>query len=58
MYRLQCSQDLKITEKLGIRMRSGPHAKSMHLRRGRPSCVRACHIPDHDGHVHTYVRTS
>ena len=52
---------------LGIRMRSGPRAKSMHLRCGQPSCAHACQlsIPDHDGHlhmyihmhVHTYVRT-
>ena len=29
---------------LGIHMRSGPHANSMHLRHGRPSCARACQL--------------
>ena len=49
---------------VGMRMRSGPRAKSVHLRGGWPSCARTCQLMTFlivmnmyvCTYVHTYVR--
>ena len=46
---------------LEIRMHSGPRAKFMHLRRGRPSCACACQLTTFlivtDTYICTYICT-
>ena len=55
-----CTRDLLLHGQiLGIRMHSVPHAKSMHLRRGWPSCARSCQLITFlivtDMYIRTYV---